>query len=49
MDKSTIVVGREYAIRERRIVGGPFQRVKLLEHIRSSDHCPLEGPQNLSP
>jgi hypothetical protein len=34
MDKSAIVVGKEYAIRERRIPGSPFQRVKLIEHIR---------------
>jgi hypothetical protein len=34
MDKSTIVIGKEYAIRERRIEGSPLHRIKLLEHIR---------------
>lgn len=34
MQKSEIVPGTEYAIRERRVLAGPFQRVKILEHIR---------------
>jgi hypothetical protein len=34
MQKPDIAPGSEYAIRERRVVGGPFQRVKILEHIR---------------
>jgi hypothetical protein len=34
MDKSSIVVGMEYAIREQRVAGSPFQRVKVIEHIR---------------
>ena len=34
MQKSEIIVGDEYAIRERRIAGSSFQRVKIVEHIR---------------
>jgi hypothetical protein len=34
MEKAEIVIGEEYAIREKRIMGSPFQRVKILEHIR---------------
>lgn len=34
MQKAEILPGNEYAIRERREARGPFQRVKILEHIR---------------
>jgi len=34
MKKANIVLGKEYAIREHRLAGTSFQRVKLLEHIR---------------
>jgi hypothetical protein len=36
MAKTAIIVGREYAVRERRIVGLPFQRVRVLQHIRGN-------------
>jgi hypothetical protein len=34
IENAEIVVGKEYAIRERRVAGFPFQRVKVLAHIR---------------
>jgi hypothetical protein len=33
MDKFAIILGTEYAIRERRVVGSPFQLAKILDHI----------------
>lgn len=36
MEKTAIIVGKEYAFRERRIIGSPFQRVRVLQHIRGS-------------
>ena len=34
MGKLSIIAGKEYAVRERRLAGSPFQRVKVLEHVR---------------
>jgi hypothetical protein len=36
VEKTAIVVGKEYAARERRIVGSPLQRVRILQHIRGN-------------
>jgi hypothetical protein len=36
MLKSEIQPGVEYALREKRTVGGPFQRVRIVEHIRKN-------------
>lgn len=34
VEKTAIIVGKEYAFRERRIIGLPFHRVRVLQHIR---------------
>jgi hypothetical protein len=36
MLKSEILLGVEYALRETRVVGAPFQRVRILEHTRKN-------------
>ena len=36
MLKSEIQPGVEYALREKRAIGAPFQRVRILEHIRKN-------------
>jgi len=36
MVKSEIEPRREYAMRERRPPGSPFQRVRIIEHIRGN-------------
>ena len=36
MWKDGIIVGKDYALREKRTPGTPFQRVKILEHVRGS-------------
>jgi len=36
MLKSQIKVGKEYAYREKRTTGTPFQRVRIIEHIRGN-------------
>jgi hypothetical protein len=36
MWKDEIIVGKDYALREKRLPGVPFQRVKILEHVRGS-------------
>jgi hypothetical protein len=37
VEKTAIIVGKEYAFRERRIIGSPFQRVRVLQHIRGNE------------
>ncbi len=37
MWKVEIKPGAEYALRERRIRGTPFQRVRIIEHIRGNN------------
>lgn len=34
MEKAWILVGEEYALRERRMAGAPLQCVRILQHIR---------------
>jgi hypothetical protein len=34
MQKSDIKAGTEYALREKRTLGTPFQRVRVIEHVR---------------
>jgi hypothetical protein len=34
MEKSEIQPKTEYALRERRVAGAPFQRVRVIEHVR---------------
>ena len=36
MLKSEIRAGIEYALREKRVPGTPFQRVRVIEHIRGN-------------
>jgi hypothetical protein len=36
MQKSEICPGTEYALRERRVRGEPFQHVRILQHVRGS-------------
>jgi hypothetical protein len=36
VEKTAIIVGKDYAFRERRITGSPFQRVRVLQHIRGN-------------
>jgi hypothetical protein len=36
MLKSEIQIGKDYALREKRASGTPFQRVRILEHIRGT-------------
>ena len=36
MSKSEIKPGLEYAMREKRLPGTPFQRIKIVEHIRGN-------------
>jgi hypothetical protein len=36
MLKAEIQPGIDYALREKRLVGAPFQRVRIIEHIRKN-------------
>lgn len=36
MLKNEIQVGKDYALRERRVRGAPFQRVRIVEHVRGT-------------
>ena len=36
MLKSEIKVGKEYALREKRVPGTPFQRVRVIDHVRGT-------------
>jgi hypothetical protein len=42
VEKTAIIVGKEYAFRERRIIGSPFQRVQKRESLAGDDGWRLD-------